>query len=149
MLRAVNFLFSEPARFSEFLSAIVTLSIYEGAYIAEIIRSGIQSVDKGQWEAAYSLGLSTTRQYTVVILPQAIRKILPALAGQFISAIKDSAIVAVISIQELTFQGLELMSATYLVFEVWITITVLYFILTAAASFGARKIEARLSRHLR
>ena len=137
----LGFLFAPEAQFSAFLSAMITLALYEGAYITEIIRAGLQSVDKGQWEAAHSLGLSSLRMYQWVILPQALRKILPALAGQFISTIKDSAIVSVISIQELTFQGLELMSATYLTFEVWITITALYFVLTYICSLAARRLE--------
>ena len=134
-------LFSDPRRFSEFLSAVMTLAVYEGAYMAEIIRAGVQSVHRGQWEAAYALGLPKSDQFRFVILPQAFRTISPALAGQFISTIKDSAIVAVISVQELTFQGLELMSATYRTFEVWITVTLLYFALTAACSFLARLLE--------
>ena len=76
-----------------------------------------------------------------VILPQAIQQILPPLAGQFISTIKDSAIVSVISIQELTFQGMELMSATYLTFEIWITIAVLYLILTLICSLAVERLE--------
>ena len=85
-------------------------------------------------------------QYRFVILPQALRTISPALAGQFISTIKDSAIVAVISVQELTFRGLELMSATFRTFEVWITVTVLYFLLTGGLSLAARALERRLTR---
>jgi polar amino acid transport system permease protein len=142
--RAITFLFAPPVRFSSFLSAIVALGIYEGAYMTEIIRSGIQAVDTGQWEAAYALGLSPLRRMQKVILPQAVKKILPPLAGQFISTIKDSAIVSVISIQELTFQGMELMAATYLTFEVWITITALYFGLTFSCSVAVQRLEARL-----
>ncbi len=133
--------FAPPARFSAFLSAVITLALYEGAYITEIIRAGIQSIEKGQWEASYALGLSWWQQMRYIVLPQAIQRILPALAGQFISAIKDSAIVSIISIQELTFQGLELMAATYLTFEVWMTITVLYFVLTGACSLAVRRLE--------
>ena len=81
-----------------------------------------------------------------VILPQATQRILPPLAGQFISTIKDSAIVSVISIQELTFQGMELMSATYLTFEVWITVTALYFILTVTLSLSVERLEIRMRR---
>lgn len=139
----LSVLFARPERISEFLSALITLGLYEGAYITEIMRAGLQSVDDGQWEAGYSLGLSRWRLTRSVILPQAFRKILPPLAGQFISTIKDSAIVSVISIQELTFQGMELMSATYLTFEVWLTITALYFILTYACSLAAKKLEQR------
>ena len=145
----IRILAGEPARLPEFLSAVLTLAIYEGAYITEIIRAGIQSVAKGQWEAGYSLGFSVMDQYRFIILPQAVRNILPALAGQFISAIKDSAIVAVISIQELTFQGLELMSATYRTLEIWITITILYLVLTGFCSFAARRVEIRLGRFRR
>ena len=146
-LGVIRIFAGEPARLPEFLSAVLTLAIYEGAYITEIVRAGIQSVAKGQWEAGHSLGFSTTQQYRFVILPQAARNMLPALAGQFISAIKDSAIVAVISIQELTFQGLELMSATYRTFEIWITITALYLVLTGTCSIIARRVEVRLIAH--
>lgn len=142
----VTALFSPPARFAEFISAAMTLAVYEGAYMAEIIRAGIQSVEKGQTEAASALGLSRPDQYRFVILPQALRTISPALAGQFISTVKDSAIVAVISVQELTFRGLELMSATYRTFEIWITITVLYLLLTGALSAAARILERRMRR---
>ena len=87
------------------------------------------------------MGLSRSQQLRFVILPQALQRILPALAGQLISTIKDSAIVSVISIPELTFRGLELMSATYLTFEVWITITALYFLLTFTCSLGVKRLE--------
>ncbi len=146
-LRVLQVLFSNPARLPEFFSAVLTLGIYEGAYMTEIIRAGIQSVPTGQWEAGYSLGLSEADRYRYVILPQALKNILPALAGQFISAIKDSAIVAVISIRELTFQGLELMATTYRTIEIWITIVGLYLVLTGTCSFIARRVELRLSRN--
>lgn len=142
--RALSFFFAPPARFSSFISAAVTLALYEGAYIAEIVRAGIQSVPAGQRQAAYSLGLSGSQQMTHVILPQAGKTILPALAGQFISAIKDSAIVSVISIPELTFQGLEIMASTYRIFEIWITILAMYFIMTYACSLLTAGLEKRL-----
>ena len=137
-------LFSPPARLSGFFAGLATLVLYEAAYITEIVRAGIQSIEPGQWEAAHALGLSRLQQLRFVILPQALQTILPALGGQLISTIKDSAIVSVISIPELTFQGLELMSATYLTFEVWITITALYFILTFTFSLGVRRLEFRM-----
>jgi polar amino acid transport system permease protein len=142
----LTFLFAPPARLSGFLAGLATLVLYEAAYIAEIVRAGIQSIEKGQWEAAHALGLSCWQQMRFVVLPQALQRILPSLAGQLISTIKDSAIVSVISIPELTFQGLELMSATYLTFEVWITITALYFLLTFACSLGVRRLEAAWQR---
>jgi polar amino acid transport system permease protein len=143
----LTFLFASPAHFSGFLSALLTLAIYEGAYITEIVRSGLESVEKKQWEASYALGLSWRQQMVYIIMPQAVRRILPPLAGQLISTIKDSAIVSVISIQELTFQGLELMAATYLTFEIWITITALYFILTFSCSVAVRKLELYMRRN--
>jgi len=142
----LTFLFASPPLFSAFLSALITLALFEGAYIAEIVRSGIQSIERGQWEASHALGLSWWQQMRYVILPQATQRILPPLGGQFISTIKDSAIVSVISIQELTFQGMELMSATYLTFEVWIIVTALYFILTMALSLSVERLEIHMRR---
>ena len=143
----ITFLFAPPHLFTRFLSALITLAIFEGAYIAEIVRAGILSVDKGQWEASYALGCSRRQLMFLVVLPQAVKNTLPPLAGQFISTIKDSAIVSVISIQELTFQGMELMSATYLTFEVWLTITALYLILTFSLSAAVNQLEIKMRRH--
>lgn len=143
---ALGLIMAEPRYFSGFVSAVLTLALYEGAYIAEIVRSGIQSIEKGQYEAAQSLGLSRAQAMRHVILPQALKRILPPLAGQFISTVKDSSIVAVISIQELTFQGLELMAATYMTFEIWITVVVLYLALTLTLSMLSRRLEAHLAK---
>jgi len=144
--RACAILLAPPTFLSAFLSALVTLAVFEGAYIAEIIRAGIQSIDKGQWEASHALGFSKWQQMRYVIFPQAIQRILPPLAGQFISLIKDSSIVSVISIQELTFQGMELMAATYLTFEIWITITFLYLIMTLTCSLAVQRLEVRMAK---
>ncbi len=140
-LSIISILFGTPAMFPAFLSAIITLAIFEGAYITEIIRAGIESIEKGQWEASHALGLSRYQQYRYIILPQATQRVLLPLAGQFISTIKDSAIVSIISIQELTFQGMELMSATYLTFEVWITIAIMYLILSVSLSLIIGRLE--------
>ena len=142
----LSLFFATPSRFTAFVSALITLALFEGAYITEIVRAGIQSIEKGMWEASYALGLSRWQQMRYIILPLAAQRILPPLAGQFISTIKDSAIVSVISIQELTFQGMELMSATYLIFEVWITITILYLVLTLSLSLGVGRLETYLRR---
>jgi len=144
--RACAILLAHPPFLSAFLSALVTLAVFEGAYIAEIIRGGIQSIDQGQWEASYALGLSKWQQMHHVILPQAVQRILPPLAGQFISLIKDSSIVSVISIQELTFQGMELMAATYLTFEIWVTIAALYFLMTLTCSLTVQRLEVRMAK---
>jgi polar amino acid transport system permease protein len=144
-LNIISVLFGTPAVFPAFLSAIVTLAVFEGAYITEIIRAGIESIDRGQWEASYALGLGRYQQFRYIILPQATQRVLLPLAGQFISTIKDSAIVSVISIQELTFQGMELMSATYLTFEVWITISIMYLFLSVSLSL----LIGHLDKHMR
>lgn len=141
----VEALFVPMAQLEAFLAAIMTLALFEGAYIAEIVRGGIESIDRGQWHAGQALGMRRWQILRSVILPQAYRRMLPPLTGQFISTIKDSAIVSVISIQELTFEGMELMAATYLTFEVWITVAVLYFVLTYSCSLLARNLERRLT----
>ncbi len=128
-----------------FASAVLTLALFEGAYITEIIRAGIQSIDPGQQEAAAAQGFNRWQRLRYILWPQALRRILPPLGGQFISTIKDSAIVSVISIPELTFRGLELMSATHLTIETWIAITGLYFLLTFGCSLVFSRLE-RLSR---
>jgi len=141
----VEFFLAGPSQINAFVSAVFALAIYEGAYISEIVRGGINGIPRGQWEAAYSSGLSRSQTFLWVILPQTFRRVAFPLAGQFISTIKDSAIVSVISIQELTFQGMELMAATFLTFEIWITITILYFILTFSLSRAVSFLEKRYS----
>ncbi|GAB6056989.1 amino acid ABC transporter permease [Desulfonatronum parangueonense] len=133
-------------RMPNFLAALLTLAVYEGAYITEHVRSGIQSVERGQREAAYALGLSPWQQMRHVIFPQALSRIIPPLSGQFIATIKDTAIVSVISVQELTFQGLELMASTYMTFEIMITITALYLVVTLTFSSLAGLVERRMRR---
>jgi polar amino acid transport system permease protein len=141
----MEFILAGPAQINAFVSAVIALAIYEGAYISEIVRGGINGIPLGQWEAAWSLGLSRPKTFLLVILPQTFRQVAFPLAGQFISTIKDSAIVSVISIQELTFQGMELMAATFLTFEIWITITLLYFILTFSLSRSMAFMEKKAS----
>lgn len=141
MHSVVSVLFSKPSQFTQFVTGVITLGLYEGAYITEIVRGGVNSVQCGQWEASASLGFNRFDQLRLVVLPQSLKVIVPPLAGQFISTIKDSAILSVISIQELTFQGLELMASTYLVFEIWITITMMYLVLTLGCSMLSRWVE--------
>jgi len=144
----VSLMFNSPTQFPAFLSGMLALGIYEGAYITEIIRAGIQSIENGQWEASAALGFSRHQQIRHIIFPQATQRILPPLAGQFISTIKDSSIVSVISIQELTFQGMELMSATFLTFEVWITVMVLYFFMCLTCSLLVERFEIHMKREM-
>lgn len=137
--------FAPPEYGSTFISALLALALFEGAYITEIFRSGIESVEKGQWEAAHALGLSKYHTLRHIVLPIAFRRILPPLAGQFISLIKDSAIVSIISIQDLSYQGTQLMASTYLTIEIWITIALLYMAMTLPCSLLIRKLELRLT----
>lgn len=145
----LKLLVGEPSRLPIFISGTIALAVYEGAYITEIIRAGIQSINKGQWEASSGLGFTRSQQLRHIIFPQALRRVLPPLAGQFISTIKDSAIVSIISIQELTFQGMELMAATFLTFEVWITILVIYFVLCLTCSLLVERFELHLKKESR
>lgn len=134
MQNFVRIIFIDPKLLNEFLSAALSIAIYEGAYITEIVRAGIESIPKGQWEAGHSIGLSRFAQFRHIILPQAFKNVMPPLSGQFISTIKDSAIVSVISVPELSFQGMQVMASTYATFETWIVITILYFVLTFSCS---------------
>ena len=141
----VGVLFADPSLLANFVSGVLCLGLFEGAYIAEIVRAGVQSIERGQWEAAKSIGLSRLDVMRFVILPQAIQKILPPLAGQFITLIKDSAIVSLISIQELTFMAMEVAASTTKVFETWITVGAMYFgiCFIFAVLFG--RLEKRMS----
>jgi polar amino acid transport system permease protein len=143
-----SMLFGAPSLLVNFLSGLICLALFEGAYITEIVRAGIQSVSKGQWEAARSIGLSRFNVLRDIILPQAIRKILPPLAGQFITLIKDSAIVSLISVQELTFNATEVASSTTRVFETWIIVGAMYFVVcySFALLFGRLEKSAGRSR---
>ena len=125
---AFELFFGSPALLTNFLSGLICLALFEGAYITEIVRAGIESVPKGQWEAARAIGLSRFNVQRDVIMPQAVRKILPPLASQFITLIKDSAIVSLISVQELTFLATEVASSTTRVFETWIIVGAMYFV---------------------
>jgi len=144
LYRFLTLCMAPPDQLEAFIAAVITLAMLEGAYIGEIVRAGINSIETGQWEAAQALGLRRWQLMRHIVLPQAFQRMIPPLAGQVISTIKDSAIVSVISIQELTFQGMELMASTYLTFEVWTTVTILYFVLTYGCSRCADRLEARL-----
>jgi polar amino acid transport system permease protein len=143
-LAAIDLLFGAPQQFPAFVSGLICISLFEGAYVTEIVRAGIQSVEKGQWEASRALGLSKFRIMRQVIAPQAIQRIVPPLAGQFISLIKDSSIISLISIQELTFAASQVAIATTNIFEAWITAAAMYFVLCFACSLAFSRLEARM-----
>ena len=148
MLAVIDALFGQPRYFPAVVSALICLSLFEGAYVTEIVRAGVQSIEKGQWEAAASVGMSRLLTLRLVVLPQAIQRVVPPLAGQFISLVKDSSIVSLISIQELAFLGSEVSASTGRVFEVWIIVSALYFIVCFGLSLAFGKLERRLARGL-
>ena len=125
-------------------SAILALSLFEGAYASEILRAGILSIGRGQWEAAHSLGLSTYGTYRLVILPQALRRVLPPLVGQAVSLVKDSALVSTIAIYDLTMQGQVIIAETYLTFELWFTIAGVYLVIATIISLVVGALEKRV-----
>ncbi|MEA3231678.1 MAG: amino acid ABC transporter permease [Thermodesulfobacteriota bacterium] len=126
-----------------FVAGVLALSLFEGAYASEIYRAGIVAVNKGQWEASYTLGLNTYQNYRYIILPQAIRRILPPLTSQAISLIKDSSLVSVIAIYEMTMYANEIASETFLVFEIFFTIAAIYLALALILSRGVAYFENR------
>ncbi len=126
-----------------FAAGVLALSLFEGSYASEIYRAGIVSVNKGQWEASYTLGLSTYQNYRYIILPQAIRRILPPLTSQAVSLIKDSSLVSVIAIYEMTMNAMEIASETFLVFEIYFTIAAIYLALALTLSRVVAYFERR------
>jgi polar amino acid transport system permease protein len=140
----IYFVLSPVFGISRFMSAVLALSLFEGAYASEILRSGIISIHKGQWEAAYSLGLSRFDTFVRIILPQAIRRILPPLSSQAISLVKDSALVSTIAIYDLTMNGRAIISETFLTFELWFTIAAIYLVITISMSMAVGMMENRL-----
>jgi len=130
---------------NRFTAGIAALSVFAGAYIAEIVRAGIQCVSKGQMEAARSLGMNYVQAMIHVIMPQAFKRTLPPMAGQFISLIKDSSLVSVISITDLTKGGREVAASTFSTFEVWFSVALLYLILTSSLSFVVQRLERKMA----
>jgi polar amino acid transport system permease protein len=126
-----------------FGSAVLALTLFEGAYMSEIFRAGITSLHKGQWEAAHSLGLSTFYTYRDVILPQAIRRILPPLTSEVISLIKNSALVSIVSLSDLALNAKIIAADTFLTFEIWFTAAGIYLVVTVALSTLAYHLEKR------
>lgn len=127
-----------------FPAAIIALSLNVGAYLAEIIRGGIQSIDPGQWEACESLGMSRSQAMKDVIMPQAFRRILPPLGNEFITLIKDTSLVAVIGFSELFRQGQLIVSTTYQAFGVYIAVALVYLFLTSLSSFFFKWLEQKM-----
>ena len=127
-----------------FWVGVLALSVFEGAFAGEAIRAGILSVPRGQWEAGAGLGLSRAQLYRSVILPQAAPLMLPPLTGIVISLIRNSAIVSVIAVFDLTTEARNIIAETFLSFEVWITVAAIYLAFTVALSAAASRLEQRV-----
>lgn len=130
-------------RIDPFLAAITACSINSGAYIAEIFRAGIQSIDKGQMEAGRSLGMNWAQTMRYVIMPQAFKRIIPPLGNEFIAMLKDSSLVSVIGFEELTRRGQLVIARTYASFEIWMSVAFIYLIMTLTISRMVNYLERR------
>ena len=128
------------------VAGILSLGIFFGAYMAEILRGAIQSIDKGQLEAAKSLGISNFQAMRYIILPQAFKRALPTLVGETIALVKDSSLVSVISITDLTKVGKEIVANTFSPFETWIVIALLYLSITSLLSLIGHRLEKTMAK---
>ena len=132
-----------PFTINRLAAAVTALSLNVAAYLAETLRSGIESIDRGQWEAADALGLSPLERMRFVIAPQALRRVLPPLANEFITLIKDTSLAAVIGFDELFRQGQLMVATTYRAFEIYIAVALVYLLMTTTASLLFKRLEAR------
>jgi len=126
-------------------AGIIVISLNAGAYLAEIFRGGIQSIDPGQMEAARSLGLPYSKAMIKVILPQAFKNMIPSILNQFIISLKETSILTVIGVRELTQSGQIVIASTYRSFEIWTMVGIMYFILIFSLSTIFRKVEVKLN----
>jgi len=141
----IYFVLSPILGLERFSAAVLALSLFEGAYVSEIFRSGILSIDKGQLEAGYSIGFSTFFNYRHIILPQAVRITLPPLTNQMISLIKDSALVSTIAIYDLTMEAQNIIAETFLTVEIWFAVAAIYLLFTVSLSGIAVYLEKRVT----
>lgn len=136
--------FSSTSHIPPFIAAVVACSINSGAYISEIFRAGIQSIEKGQQEAALSLGMTSQQAMRHIILPQAVRRIVPPLGNEFIAMLKDTSLLICIGYAELTRQGQLIIASTFKPFEIWFAVAILYLIMTLTISQLVNYTERRL-----
>ena len=132
-------------RINPFVAAVAACSVNSGAYVAEIFRAGIQSVDKGQMEAGRSLGLSWMQTMRYIILPQAFKHVIPPLGNEFISMTKETSLVSVIGFEELTRRGQLIIANTYGSFEIWLTVAVIYLVMTFTIAQLVSYLERRFA----
>lgn len=140
------FVLSPIIGIDRFWTGVLCLAFFEASFISEIIRGGILSVPRDQWEGAAALGLHTRRVYSQVILPQAMRVMLPPMTSAVVNLIKNSAIVSTIAIFDLTNEGRNVIADTFMSFEIWFTIAAVYLTMTISLSAVAARLEARARR---
>ena len=145
LLYLIYYVMGPIFKFDRYMAAIICLAVYHSATISEIFRAGINSVPKGQWEAAKSIGMSVAQSYRFIILPQSIKVMLPPLTNEAVQLIKSSAIVSVIAIAELTTIGRNIISDTYMSFEIWFTVAVVYLVVTLILSTFVSGLEKRFA----
>ncbi|CAO3381127.1 amino acid ABC transporter permease [Azospirillum argentinense] len=127
------------------LCGVIGLGIYSGSYVSEVVRGAIQSIDRGQMEAARSLGMSYREAMWEVVLPQAFRRMLPPLGNETIALIKNSALVSLLTIDDVMREGQRIISTSFRALEVYIAVALIYFVLTNAATWALRQIEKRMT----
>lgn len=146
-IQVLEILFGPANLISNFMSGLISLSMMMAAYIAEIVRAGIEAIPRGQHEGGYTVGLSRFQVMRHIVLPQAIQRVVPPLAGQLITLIKDSSLVALISIQELSFMAMEIAISEQRFFEVWIITGFMYFMVCFSLALIFGRLERRMVRH--
>ena len=134
-------------RIDPFIAAISACGINSGAYVAEIFRAGIQSIDEGQMEAGRSLGMTWLQTMRYIIVPQAFKRVIPPLGNEFIAMLKDSSLVSVIGFEELTRRGQLIIAKTYGSFEIWMSVAVIYLVMTLTISRFVAYLERRCRVH--
>ncbi len=148
-LYLVYFVFAPIFSLTPFSAAVIALALFEGTYIAEIFRAGFRSISHTQWEAGFSLGFSTMQSARIIVLPQAIQNVLPSLIGQIVSLIKDTSLVSAIAVADLTMRASELISETYLSFEIWIIVALFYLVLTSSVSIPLAFFAKRKNKNMK
>jgi polar amino acid transport system permease protein len=143
LLYVFYYVFGPIFGLDRYAASVLCLAVFHGALISEIFRGGINAVARGQWEAAKSIGMTTAQIYRYIILPQSIKFMLPPMTGEVVNMIKSSAIVSVIAVVELTTVGRNIISDTYLSFEIWFTIAAVYMAITLVISSLASYLERR------
>jgi polar amino acid transport system permease protein len=145
LLYVCYYIFGRVFDLDRYAASVLCLSLYSGVQISEIIRAGINAVPKGQWEASSSIGMSKAQAYRYIIIPQSIRLIIPPMTGEAVQMIRNSAIVSVIAVLELTTAGRNIISDTYMSFEIWFTVAAVYLVFTLILSIFVSGVERRFA----